>query len=49
MYSLLFLGSVSFVLSLFLTPLVRQVCRGLGINRGGEEARHPIPVRAASP
>lgn len=43
MYSLIFLGSVSFALSLFLTPVVRAVCRRWGMNRGSEDAGRPIP------
>ncbi len=43
MYSLLFLGSVSFVLSLFLTPLVRAVFRRFGLAHRGSETHHPIP------
>jgi len=43
MYSLLFLGSVSFVLSLLLTPLVRAVFRRFGLAHRGSETHHPIP------
>jgi UDP-GlcNAc:undecaprenyl-phosphate GlcNAc-1-phosphate transferase len=46
MFSLLFLGSASFLLSLFLTPVVRNIFRRYGLaNRGSETARrhHPIP------
>lgn len=46
MFSLLFLGSISFVLSLFLTPVVRGFFRRWGIaHRGGEitESAHPVP------
>jgi len=45
MYSLLFLGTVSFVLSLFLTPVVRAVFRRWGLaNRANEGTDlHPIP------
>jgi UDP-GlcNAc:undecaprenyl-phosphate GlcNAc-1-phosphate transferase len=43
MYSLLFLGSVSFVLSLFLTPVVRVVFRRWGVANTGEGTGHPIP------
>jgi len=46
MFSLLFLGLVSFALSLFLTPAVRTVFRRWGLaHRGSEVARrhHPIP------
>ena len=44
MYSLLFLGSVSFVLSLFLTPVVRALGNRWGMFHGGSEgAGHPIP------
>jgi UDP-GlcNAc:undecaprenyl-phosphate GlcNAc-1-phosphate transferase len=45
MYSLLFLGLVSFGLSLCLTPLVRAVFRRRGLARGSEltSLQHPIP------
>jgi UDP-GlcNAc:undecaprenyl-phosphate GlcNAc-1-phosphate transferase len=46
MFSLLFLGSVSFVLCLFLTPLVRAVFRRWGLAHRGSDAtnfHHPIP------
>jgi len=44
MYSLLFLGLVSFVLSLFLTPVVRAIFRRWGLAQRGSEGRgHPIP------
>jgi len=46
MFSLLFLGSVSFLLSLFLTPMVRGVFRRSGLAQRGSEAtglHHPIP------
>ncbi len=44
MYSLLFLGFVSFVLTLLLTPLVRNLFRRWGVaHRGSEGAAHPIP------
>jgi len=44
MYSLLFLGSVSFVLSLFLTPVVRGLFRRWGLaHRGSEGHGRPIP------
>lgn len=46
MFSLLFLGSIAFVLCLFLTPLVRGVFRRYGLaHRGVEttELSHPIP------
>src|SRR5580658_897666 len=44
MYTLLFLGTVSFILSLFLTPLVRALFRRLNLaNRGSESEQHPIP------
>jgi UDP-GlcNAc:undecaprenyl-phosphate/decaprenyl-phosphate GlcNAc-1-phosphate transferase len=45
MYSLLFLGLVSFAFSLFLTPLVRAVFRRWGLARGSEltSLQHPIP------
>ena len=44
MYSLLLLGSVSFVLALLLTPLVRTVFRRWGVvNAGSESGGHPIP------
>jgi len=44
MYSLLFLGSVSFVLSLFLTPVVRAVCRRWGVvHPRSDGTGHPLP------
>jgi UDP-GlcNAc:undecaprenyl-phosphate/decaprenyl-phosphate GlcNAc-1-phosphate transferase len=44
MYSLLFLGSVSFVLSLFLTPAIRGLFRRWGFaDKGSEGHGHPIP------
>lgn len=47
MYSLLFLGGVSFVLSLLLTPLIRNLCRHWGIADHPDGARklhqQPIP------
>jgi UDP-GlcNAc:undecaprenyl-phosphate GlcNAc-1-phosphate transferase len=44
MYSLLFLGLVSFVLSLFLTPLVQAGFSRWGMaGRGNEGSPHPIP------
>jgi UDP-GlcNAc:undecaprenyl-phosphate/decaprenyl-phosphate GlcNAc-1-phosphate transferase len=45
MFSLLFLGSVSFVLSLLLTPVVREVFRRYGWAHRGEtaELHHLIP------
>jgi UDP-GlcNAc:undecaprenyl-phosphate GlcNAc-1-phosphate transferase len=46
MFSLLFLGSASFLLSLFLTPAVRSLFRRFELaNRGSETTRrhHPIP------
>ena len=39
MYSLLFLGSISFILSLCLTPLVRGLCRRWDMNRCSDAAR----------
>jgi UDP-GlcNAc:undecaprenyl-phosphate/decaprenyl-phosphate GlcNAc-1-phosphate transferase len=46
MFSLLFLGSVSFLLSLFLTPVVRGFFRRSGLAQRGSEAaglHRPIP------
>ena len=46
MYSLLFLGSISFVLSFLLTPVVRAVFRRFGLaHRGSElsDRHYPIP------
>lgn len=51
MYSLLFLGSISFVLSLFLTPLVRTVFKRWGLAHrsdahpgvANQHHGHPIP------
>jgi UDP-GlcNAc:undecaprenyl-phosphate GlcNAc-1-phosphate transferase len=46
MFSLLFLGFVSFALCLFLTPVVRKVFRQSGLARRGSETteiHHPIP------
>jgi UDP-GlcNAc:undecaprenyl-phosphate/decaprenyl-phosphate GlcNAc-1-phosphate transferase len=44
MYSLLFLGSVSFVLSLLLTPVIRALFLRWGLaSRGSEGAGHAIP------
>ena len=47
MYSLLFLGSVSFVLSLFLTPVVRAVFRRWGLAHRGREGTEPHPIPRA--
>src|SRR5580698_273622 len=41
MYSLLFLGTVSFVLALFLTPLVRTMFRRWGLAHR-VDARHSV-------
>src|SRR5580700_10796004 len=41
MYSLLLLGSVSFLLSLFLTPLVRNLFRRWATE--AQRLQHPIP------
>ena len=44
MFSLLFLGAVSFFLSLFLTPVVRGLFRALGLaHRGSEGRESPVP------
>src|ERR1700737_2873225 len=47
MFSLFFLGSVSFLLSLFLTPLVRESFRRWGLAHRGSEttAFHPAIPR----
>ena len=46
MYSLLFLAGVSFLWSLFLTPLVRNLFRRWGVvsHPGGERAIHDRPI-----
>lgn len=48
MLSLFFLGSISFVLCLFLTPVVRGVFRRYGLaHRGGETAGNHYPIPRA--
>ena len=46
MFSLLFLGSLAFVLTLFLTPSVRAICRRYGLAQRASDSTgllHPIP------